>query len=71
MKPNIFIIDRVTSEIVDRLYSDNPKEDAEKEAVRFFEKGEGKPVHKFIPTDKHPTRYGIETPTDFFIHYIL
>lgn len=70
MKANIFVIDGINRKIVEKIYSKTPRHDAEKIAMGYFEKGEGKPKHKKIPADKYPNRFGIETPTDFFVHYM-
>lgn len=70
MKANIFIVDSIERRIVEKIYSDNPKEEAEKQALGYFEKGEGRPKHIATPTEKHPNRFGIETPTDFLIYYL-
>jgi len=71
MKNNVFVIDSISKKVVTRIKSDNPKETAEKEALGYFEKGEGKPKHKSIPSEKYPNRFGILTPTDYFIHYFV
>lgn len=71
MENNIFIIDSVTKKIVEKHNSKSPKDSANSLACGYFERGEGKPIHKHIPTKKYPNRYGITTPTDFFIHYFV
>lgn len=70
IKANILVIDSVKREIVEKLYSENPTQEANNIAKGYFEKGEGTPKHEHIPTKKHPNRYGVLTPTDFFIHYL-
>lgn len=71
MKKNVFVIDGISQKIVKSFHSENPKNDAESEANGFFNKSEGIIIHKPIPTKKYPNRFGIETPTDFFIHYFI
>ena len=70
MKNNVFIIDRFLGKIVESYKAEDPKQKAQELAEGYFEKGDGKIVHEFIPTDKYPNRYGIQTATDFFIQYL-
>lgn len=71
IKHNVFVIDSVTEKIVARFNHLYPKKKANEIASGYFEKGEGRPKHKPIPTKKYPNRFGIQTPTDFFIHYFI
>lgn len=63
---NIFLIDELTKKIVGRFYSLDP---TSRSIILAQEHGEVNPIVKDIPTVKYPTRKGILTNSDFFIHF--
>jgi hypothetical protein len=67
MKQNVFVIDSIKMKIVESYCAENAETKAIELAKSFDQKI---PIIQKIPTAKYPTRKGILTPTDFFIHFI-
>ena len=69
MKANVFLIDSITREIVDRVGSTRPYITAMDLAYQYCT-DEDEIKHEEAPTEKYPNRCLITTDTDYFIHYL-
>lgn len=67
VKPNVFVIDTISEKVVEVRYSKTPSILALEIASGYLVSGS--PKIQSIPTKNYPNRFGIETGTDFIIHF--